>query len=224
MKKGNSELSIIECILKIVNSLLIIAIFSSFFGCTTVPVHMSLDDGNYKINVKENEQKYPYSAAVIMSKEFTDFTLKSVLNNMNMTYDFEFKIGKDMSLTIPQILGRKFEKITILQDQASAKNYDIVIVPSVKLSKIHTRISTDVTQEPIYAIEVNLGIIANKNNIEVLNKNIKEGGEFKTEIACWTCWGKEVLNQNKISDEYQSILDKVNGKLYKLVDEIVVTK
>jgi hypothetical protein len=224
MKEDNSELCFMECMLKIVNSLILISIFGLLFGCTTVPVHMSLDENNYKINENENIQKFPYSVAVIMNKDFTNFTLKSVQKNMNMTYDFEFKLGKDMSLTIPQILGKKFEKITILNDQASAKNYDIVIVPSIKLSRINTRISTDIAQEPIYAIEVNLGIIANKNNIEVINKNIKEGGEFKTEIACWTCWGKDVLNQNKISDEYHLILDKVNGKLYKLVDEIVETK
>ena len=77
------------------------------------------------------------------------------------------------------------------------------------------------TQEPVYAIEINLGIVVNKKGKEYSSATIKEGIERVTEVACWTCFGEKILNQQKIKDEYISVLTGIYTKLDSYLAKII---
>lgn len=183
------------------------------FGCSTVPIHISASEQSRAISLDSSHPKLPYNVAIVIPSSFSNFRLTSTLENVNLTYDFAFHVGSDISKTLPDFFTKRFNKVTVLSEQSSSDEFDFIFTPKVNNSRISTRLSTAVTLEPIYALEINFQLDAIKNSTEHSSIIIKEGAEFITEIACWTCFGADILNQDKIAEEYLSLLSRVYKKL-----------
>jgi len=182
-------------------------------GCSTVPVNMNLSQQNPGINLNTESEEFPYEIAILLPDSFSDYVLKSTLKNLNMTYDFQYHIGNDFRETLPEFFRKRFNEVTVVKSLDHTEKFDLVFIPNISKSRISTRINTTITQEPVYAIEINLGVVVIKSGKEYSSTTIKEGMERVTEIACWTCFGKDILNQQKITDEYLSVLSSIYAKL-----------
>lgn len=193
----------------------------SLVGCTTVPVHENLPSQDPGINLNTEKAKFPYDVAIVLPDSFSDFVLKSTLKNMNMTYDFQYDIGNDFTETLPEFLRKRFNDVTVVKSLDNAEKFDFVFIPSISKSRISTRINTTITQEPVYAIEIDLGVVVNKKGKEYSTTTIKEGIERVTEVACWACFGEKILNQQKIKDEYLSVLTSIYAKLDSYLTKII---
>lgn len=192
----------------------------SLFGCTTVPVNMNLPQQNSGINLNTEKAKLPYKVAILLPDSFSDYKLKSTLTNKNITFDFQYDIGNDFRETLPEFFLKRFKDVTVVKSLDNTEIFDFVFILNVFKSRINLRINSTITPAPVYAIEINLGVLVNKSGEEYSSTTIKEGIERVTEIACWTCFGKDILNQQKITDEYLSVLSNSYAKLDYYISEI----
>lgn len=182
---------------------------------------MNLPQQNSGLSFSPDKQKLPYDVAILLSDSFSDYNLKTTLTNVNMTYTFQYDLGNDFTETLPEFLGKRFNNVTTIKSLDGADKFDFVFIPNVSKSRISTRINTTITQEPVYALEINLGVVINKNGKEYSSTILKEGTEKVAEIACWTCFGKEILNQRKITDEYLSVLSGIYAKFESYLSEAI---
>jgi hypothetical protein len=193
-------------------SLIALSLLLSFSGCSTVPVSMNLPQQSSGLYLNSDKDKFPYDVAVLIPDSFSEHMLKSTLKNMNMTYVFQYDIGNDFSETLPEFLSERFNKVTIVKSLDNTEKYDFIFIPNISKSRINTRINTTIAQEPVYALEINLHVLINKNGKNYSETTIKEGIERATEVACWTCFGKDILNQQKIEDEYKLVISNIYVK------------
>jgi hypothetical protein len=190
-------------------------------GCATVPVTMNLPQQNSGLSLSTEKDKYPFEVAILLPDSFSSYNLKSSLKNVNMTYEFQYDIGNDFTETLPIFFENRFYKATAITSLNNSDKFDFVFIPTISKSRINTWITTTVTQEPAYAIEINLGVVTNKNGKELSSTSIKEVIEKTTEIACWTCLGENILNQQKIKNEYMLVLSNIYSKLDEYLAEVI---
>lgn len=182
----------------------------SIVGCTTVPISVNMPQDHPALNLNTENTKFPFEVGLVMPDSFSNFTVKSSTSVPNIDYNFQYDIGNDFSETLPEFFNNRFEKVTVIQSVDNSDKFDYVFIPNVTLSRLSTSVSK---VAPSYALEINLEIVTNKNGSLYASTKIKEAIERDTEVACWTCWGENILNQQKIRDEYSLLLSKVYSRL-----------
>lgn len=179
-------------------------------GCTTVPISVNMSQDHPTLNLNSQNPKLPFNVGLVISDSFSNFTMKSTTSHPNIDYNFQYDIGNDFSETLPDFFNKRFEKVTIIQSANNADKFDYIFIPNLSLSWLSTSISK---VAPSYVLAINLELITNKNGSQYASTNIKEAIERDTEVACWTCWGESILNQQKIRDEYSLLLSTVYSRL-----------
>lgn len=184
----------------------------SIVGCTTVPISVNMPQDHPALNLNTENTKFPFEVGLVMPDSFSNFTVKSSTSVPNIDYNFQYDIGNDFSETLPEFFNNRFVKVTVIQSVDNSDKFDYVFIPNVALSRLSTNV-TVTKVAPSYALEINLEIVTNKNGSLYASTKIKEAIEKDTEVACWTCWGETILNQQKIRDEYSLLLSKVYSRL-----------
>ena len=185
-------------------------LFLSIVGSSTVPISVNMPQDHPTLNLNTERAKFPFEVALVMPDSFSNFTIKSSTSVSNIDYNFQYDIGNDFSETLPEFFNNRFEKVTVIQSVDNSDKFDYVFIPIVALS----RLSTNVTKvSPSYVLNISLEIVTNKNGSQYNSTRFREIIERDTEIACLTCLGEKRLNQQKIRDEYSSLLSKIYSRL-----------
>ena len=182
----------------------------SIAGCSTVPISVNMPQDHPTLNLNTEKAKFPFEVGLVMPDSFSNFTVKSTASVPNIDYNFQYAIGNDFSETLPEFFNNRFKKVVVIPSVDNSDKFDYVFIPNVAFSWLSTSVSK---VAPSYALAINLEIVTNKNGSQYTSTNIKESIERDTEVACWTCWGEKILNQQKIRDEYSFLLSKVYSKL-----------
>jgi len=190
--------------------IVILILLISLVGCTVVPVSVNMTKEQMEPKLTTEQKKLPFHIGLVLPNSFSKVTLTSSESGPNIDYNFTFFIGDDFSETLPEFLRNRFKKVTVIKSIEKTNSFDYVFIPDISQSRLSTHLSK-VTPE--YFLEANLNIVINKNNQLFNSTIIKQGTENNTEVACWTCWGAEALNQQKIREEYIQLLTEVYSKL-----------
>lgn len=184
----------------------------SIAGCTTVPITVNMPKDHPALNLNTANTKYPFKVGLVIPNSLTNYAVKSSTSLPNIDYNFQYDLGNDFSETLPEFFRNRFENVTVIQSAEISEKFDYVFIPNVTLSRLSTSTSVSKTA-PTYALEINLELVTNKGSGVHTSTKIKEAIERDTEVACWTCWGEKILNQQKIRDEYALLLSKVYSGL-----------
>ncbi len=184
----------------------------SIVGCSTVPVSVTMPQNHPALNLDIEKTKLPYDIGLVLPASFADFMLKSSTSVPNIDYNFQYDIGNDFFKTLPEFFNQRFEKVTVVESLENSDKFDYIFIPNITSSRLHTNIGK-ASPAPSYALEINLEIVTNKNGLLHSSTKIQEAIERDTEVGCWTCWGESILNQQKIKDEYASLLAKIYTRL-----------
>ena len=186
-------------------------------GCSTVPIDVSLQEDNPKLNLDAENTKFPFKIAIVIPPEWSDFTLTSTAKEINIDYNFKYNIGEDFAKTLPIFFKKRFDNVKIISSPDNTNNFDYVFIPDINLSELRSNLSNS-PYGPSYVLEINLKVLINKGNARFDTIRVVEKIERNTEIACWTCWGGSILNQQKIKNEYMELLSRVYSSLdYDLI-------
>lgn len=201
-----------------IKSLINYTILSFFIaGCTTVPIIVNVPQDESSLNIRTNNSKLPLKIGIVIPSSFSNFSLKSTISHLNIDYNFQYNLGDDFNEILPKFFSKRFEDVRVIDSISKSGKFDYVFMPTISSSRLSTNISL-LKVPPSYALEINLNIIIMKNRNIFHSITIKEVIEKDTEVSCWICWGEKILNQQKIKEEYYSLLSKV---LIRLDSDII---
>jgi hypothetical protein len=189
-------------------------------GCSTVPVSVNMAQNHPGLNLNTERDKFSFQVGLVMLDPFSDFILKSSVKNINIEYNFEYHLGDDFSETLPEFFKKRFDQATILSSPDKSEIFDYVFMPDLSSSWL-TIIAKIKNTAPSYSLQIHLGITVNKQGGKYAETTIKEYIEKDTEIACWTCFGEQILNQAKIREEYAFLLAKVYASLDAYLNNLI---
>ena len=191
----------------------LIPVFFGMIACTSiVPVNVNMSKGHPGLNLTTTSQKLPYDIALVVPDLFSNFSVKSQSDIVNLNYVFEYHIGRDFQETLPEFFANRFRNLSIIKTEDNLSRFDYVFVPDVSSSWLSTRIYFRRTY-PVYSLQVNLGMTVYEHGKPYAPINIRESLEKSAPIACRTCSGEDVLDQQQIRNDYAALLSQIYSKL-----------
>jgi len=145
-------------LMSLVRFLVLLATTALLTGCMTKQSIVS-SSNDFKPASSQESQRPKYKIGVVMNRAMDTEVARSVAQKEGLTYDFEFKVGKDIQKTLPAYLN-SFVDTDSIKSVGDGGAYDFVLDPKIN-SSLFTYIG--MSAAPRYELSITLDVPVTKN-------------------------------------------------------------
>jgi hypothetical protein len=144
--------------ISLIRFFVILAPIALLAGCMTKQSIVSSSD-DFKPVSSQESQRPKYRIGLVMNRIIDNDVVRFVAQKEGLTYDFEFKVGKDIKKTLPIYLNSFVDTVPI-KNISSGGIYDFVLDPKVTTSLL---VYIGMSAAPRYELSIILDVPVIKN-------------------------------------------------------------
>ena len=191
--------------MKVTLRLVIVFLLLVSAGCTLTKSSVVRSSGNPFINT--GEEIKPFNVGIVIDNAFINQSVRTVTQQEALKYDFEFRLGEDISRTMPLYIEKLYSHVTVLERMENRDDLDFILVPDISSSK--AMVWLRMSAAPSYELSINLKVMIIKNAKIYNILNITES--TTNDIPALS--NEDEVRTNLMKEAYEQQLSKIYLKL-----------